>query len=310
MHNAKLITVPIDDLVLDFDPRPKPFDDLLNSIIGSGIEVPPLVRRLSNGKYRILDGNRRTRACRQLGYTEIPCWLFEADEKIWRHLLRLAIVQSNMARKDFPLSELALMLADYKREYEWLYPSTAEGAASNEKEARPNDAPSASRVECYAKVAEKIIGMDERSIRRLATIGHEAISKVLRALDEGKITVEDAEEIALLDFDDQFLELDRIDLMHEIKYLRAQQQTAAPAVNKSLEDCFIDVIASVDEFYEAVANAVEEQAAPDLQKRHLYGMVDRILALSHLHCAVHELVCGNLDKARRKVDSIPRELAV
>ncbi len=60
----------------------QPLDELAESIRQSGVIQPILVREAGEGKYEIIAGERRWRAARKVGLTEIPAILMEADDRL------------------------------------------------------------------------------------------------------------------------------------------------------------------------------------------------------------------------------------
>ncbi len=73
----KLLNLKIDKIVTNSNQPRKYFDDgkmseLKDSIRNSGLLQPITVRKISNGKYEIVAGERRYRACRELGMENIP----------------------------------------------------------------------------------------------------------------------------------------------------------------------------------------------------------------------------------------------
>jgi len=85
----------------------KQFDEVLlrelaDSIAEHGILQPLTVRKLSNGYYQIIAGERRWRAARMAGLTEVPVRIIEADD---RKATELALVE-NLQRTDLnPMEE-------------------------------------------------------------------------------------------------------------------------------------------------------------------------------------------------------------
>ncbi|MBR2717214.1 MAG: ParB/RepB/Spo0J family partition protein [Oscillospiraceae bacterium] len=76
--------------------------ELAESISQHGVLQPITVRRLDSGYYQIIAGERRWRAARMAGMTEIPARIIEADE---RKVQELALVE-NLQREDLnPLEE-------------------------------------------------------------------------------------------------------------------------------------------------------------------------------------------------------------
>lgn len=73
----KLLNLKIDKIVANSNQPRKYFDngkmsELKDSIKNSGLLQPITVRKISNGKYEIVAGERRYRACRELGMESIP----------------------------------------------------------------------------------------------------------------------------------------------------------------------------------------------------------------------------------------------
>ena len=76
--------------------------DLAASIARHGLIQPVIVRRLPNGDYQIIAGERRWRAARIAGLSEIPVRVLEADD---RSVAELALVE-NLQREDLnPMEE-------------------------------------------------------------------------------------------------------------------------------------------------------------------------------------------------------------
>lgn len=69
--------------------------ELVDSIREKGVLEPLIVRPRGDG-YQIIAGERRWRACKQLGLEKIPCIIKDVDD---RELLELALIE-NLQRKD------------------------------------------------------------------------------------------------------------------------------------------------------------------------------------------------------------------
>ena len=75
--------------------------ELMDSIREHGI-IQPLIVREVNGRYELIAGERRWRACRELGLQEVPVLVREASD---RDVLELALIE-NLQREDLnPLEE-------------------------------------------------------------------------------------------------------------------------------------------------------------------------------------------------------------
>ena len=76
--------------------------DLADSIRIHGVIQPLTVRRLSSGYYQIIAGERRWRAAKLAGLTEIPAVIIEADD---RKVMELGLIE-NLQREDLnPIEE-------------------------------------------------------------------------------------------------------------------------------------------------------------------------------------------------------------
>ena len=104
---GELLTLPIAKVEpREAQPR-KRFDeqalqDLADSIAQYGLIQPIVARKLDSGYYQIIAGERRWRASRMAGLTEVPVRVLEADD---RRTAELALVE-NLQREDLnPIEE-------------------------------------------------------------------------------------------------------------------------------------------------------------------------------------------------------------
>ena len=81
---------------------PDALADLADSIREHGIIQPLTVRKLQSGYYQIIAGERRWRAARMVGLTQVPAIVIEADD---RKAMELAMIE-NLQREDLnPIEE-------------------------------------------------------------------------------------------------------------------------------------------------------------------------------------------------------------
>ena len=103
------MTLPISDVESNSSQPRKYFDDaalaeLADSIRQHGIIQPLTVRKLASGYYQIIAGERRWRAARLAGLSEVPVTVIEADD---RTAAELAMIE-NLQREDLnPIEEAA-----------------------------------------------------------------------------------------------------------------------------------------------------------------------------------------------------------
>ena len=91
-----------------YQPR-KNFDDealaeLSESIKQLGIIQPITVRKMENGRFQLISGERRMRASQLAGLTSLPAYIREADDQA---MLELALVE-NIQREDLDAIEISI----------------------------------------------------------------------------------------------------------------------------------------------------------------------------------------------------------
>jgi ParB family chromosome partitioning protein len=111
----------------DFDPQA--LSEMADSIREYGIIQPISVRKLDDGYYQIIAGERRWRAAREAGLTEVPVRVLEADD---RRATEMALVE-NLQREDLNPIEEAQGYKTLMDEYAL----TQEEAAERVGKARP-----------------------------------------------------------------------------------------------------------------------------------------------------------------------------
>lgn len=133
-EQSELLTLPITKVEPRIEQPREYFDeealqDLADSISRYGLIQPITVRKLDTGYYQIIAGERRWRASRLAGLTEVPVRLIEADDKT---TAELALVE-NLQREDLnPIEEAK----GYKTLIE-IYGLTQDEAAKSVGRSRP-----------------------------------------------------------------------------------------------------------------------------------------------------------------------------
>ena len=91
-----------------FQPRTEFDEDALNELAESikqlGLVTPVTLRKLDNGRYQIIAGERRCRASKIAGLSAIPAYIRTADDQA---MLELALVE-NIQREDLDPIEIAI----------------------------------------------------------------------------------------------------------------------------------------------------------------------------------------------------------
>ncbi|MBO4501708.1 MAG: ParB/RepB/Spo0J family partition protein [Clostridia bacterium] len=109
---------------------PESIAELASSIKEHGLIQPIVVRRKNNGFYEIIAGERRWRACKQAGLTEVPVIVKDIDD---RSASLVALVE-NLQREDLDPVEEARGYESLMREYGM----TQEEAAFSVGKSRPS----------------------------------------------------------------------------------------------------------------------------------------------------------------------------
>lgn len=113
-QNDILAKIPIDAISSNpFQPRihfaPEAFEELKKSILSNGLIQPITVRRIAPFRYQMISGERRLKACQEIGYKEIPAYIIKVDSD--EAMLALALIENIQREK---LNPIEIGLA-YKR---------------------------------------------------------------------------------------------------------------------------------------------------------------------------------------------------
>lgn len=83
--------------------EPEALEELTQSVRTHGIIQPLVVRRLATGYYQIIAGERRWRAAKAAGLTDVPAVIIEADD---RKVMEIGLIE-NLQREDLNPAEEA-----------------------------------------------------------------------------------------------------------------------------------------------------------------------------------------------------------
>lgn len=106
--SGSLMQLRVSDVEPNKDQPREKFDEqalseLSDSIREHGVLQPIVVRAIPGGSYQIIAGERRWRACRQAGITEIPAVIIEAEDS---KVMEIALIE-NLQRQDLSILEEA-----------------------------------------------------------------------------------------------------------------------------------------------------------------------------------------------------------
>ncbi len=173
-------------------------ENLIESIRVRGIITPAMVRKKPDGRYEMVSGHRRKRACKILGMETLRCEVVDLNKEE----ATVMMVESNFQRSEILPSEKAYA---YKMRLE----------AMNKLPGRPsknNLTPVVSdfeKLRTNEELAEKV-GESREQIRRYIRLTN-LIPELLDFIDEGKIKMRPAVELSYLDEETQRDVVDRID---------------------------------------------------------------------------------------------------
>jgi ParB family chromosome partitioning protein len=83
----------------NFDPETQ--EELKKSILSHGLIQPITVRRTSHEHYELISGERRLKACKDIGYKEIPAYIIKVDSK--EAMLAMALIENIQREKLNPI---------------------------------------------------------------------------------------------------------------------------------------------------------------------------------------------------------------
>ena len=200
---SKIRDIPL-ELIDDFPDHPfKVRDDedmiqLVESVKERGVITPATVRQKEDGRYELVSGHRRKRACELAGFEALRCEVVDLD----RDAATVLMVESNYQRSQILPSEKAFA---YKMRLDALsrqgkrtdLTSDPVGGKWNGKET--------------AQMIGEQSGDSQTQVRRYIRLTN-LVTELLDLVDEGEIKMRPAVELSYLDEDCQRAIVDEIDL--------------------------------------------------------------------------------------------------
>lgn len=189
----KIRDIPL-DLIDDFPDHPFHVRDdedmvqLVESIKTNGVLTPAVLRQKEDGRYEIVSGHRRKRACELAGLTTLRSEIKDLtrDEAI------VYMVESNFQRTTILPSEKAFA---YKMRLEAI-----------KRQGQRTDLTSATLLQKSGKTSREIIaensGESHEQVRKYIRLTN-LIPELLQLVDEGRIKMRPAVELSYLDEDSQ-----------------------------------------------------------------------------------------------------------
>ena len=201
---AKIRDIPL-ELIDDFPDHPfKVRDDedmlqLVESIKERGVITAATVRQKEDGRYELVSGHRRKRACELAGFETLRCEVVDLN----RDEATILMVESNYQRSQILPSEKAFA---YKMRLDAMKRQVGRPSKENASPLATNFPQGRSDVELAEQVGES-----KDQIRRYIRLTN-LVPELLEFVDEGKIKMRPAVELSYLDEDCQRDVVDEIDL--------------------------------------------------------------------------------------------------
>ena len=201
---SKIRDIPL-ELIDDFPDHPfKVRDDedmiqLVESVKERGVITPATVRQKEDGRYELISGHRRKRACELAGFEALRCEVVDLD----RDAATVLMVESNYQRSQILPSEKAFA---YKMRLEAMKRQAGRPSKENASPLATNFPQGRSDTELGEQVGES-----KDQVRRYIRLTN-LVPELLDLVDEGKIKMRPAVELSYLDEDSQRAVVDEIDL--------------------------------------------------------------------------------------------------
>ena len=201
---AKIRDIPLTEID-DFPDHPfKVRDDedmiqLVESVKERGVITPATVRQKEDGRYELISGHRRKRACELAGFENLRCEVVDLD----RDAATVLMVESNYQRSQILPSEKAFA---YKMRLEAMKRQAGRPSKENSVPVAQNYEGKTSR-----ELLGEQVGESQDQVRRYIRLTN-LVPELLDLVDEGKIKMRPAVELSYLDEDSQRAVVDEIDL--------------------------------------------------------------------------------------------------
>ena len=198
---SKIRDIPL-ELIDDFPDHPfKVRDDedmmqLVESVKERGVITPATVRQKEDGRYELVSGHRRKRACELAGFETLRSEIVDLN----RDEATILMVESNFQRSEILPSEKAFA---YKMRLEAM--KRQAGRPSKE-----NVSPVGTNLRTDEQIAQET-GDSSNQIHRYVRLTN-LVPELLEFVDEGRIKMRPAVELSYLDEDCQRDVVDEIDL--------------------------------------------------------------------------------------------------
>ena len=162
-------------------------EQLVESVSRSGVMTPATVRQKEDGRYELISGHRRKKACELAGLETLKCEVKELthDEAV------IVMVESNLQRSVILPSEKA-----------FAYKMRLEAMKRQGERSDLTSSPLGTKLRSDAELAEKV-GESRNQIQRYIRLT-ELVPEILQMVDERQIAFRPAVEISYLSEEQQY----------------------------------------------------------------------------------------------------------
>ena len=198
---SKIRDIPL-ELIDDFPDHPfKVRDDedmiqLVESVKERGVITPATVRQKEDGRYELISGHRRKRACELAGFEALRCEVVALD----RDAATVLMVESNYQRSQILPSEKA-----------FAYKMRLDALSRQGKRTDLTLSPVGTKFDRSSEAITEETGDSRNQIHRYIRLTN-LVPELLDLVDEGKIKMRPAVELSYLNEGNQRAVVDEIDL--------------------------------------------------------------------------------------------------
>lgn len=263
--NASEVVLPIDLLVWEDGPfaalPQESYEGLRESIRRRGVISPIVVRRMEDGRYWVIDGRNRIRACLELGLSEIPARVLDVTQEEAELLTYHAEIYRRHLKEgelDAFLAQLRRLESDLRKQYRRVLRNLV-GLENEEDLAKLSDEEIEEIMELVNSLSEKAPVLVEAVKEKIKRMAEEKAARESRAAEIEQLKKALEEKEAELDA----LEAD----LHQLESEKQQLAKEKDDLVKKLRELEENMKSKVQEAAAKLALKQNEDLEKELQKR-------------------------------------------
>jgi ParB family chromosome partitioning protein len=272
---ARIREIPIADID-DFPDHPfqvkddEDMQNLVESIRERGVITPAMVREKDDGRYELISGHRRKRACELAGMDTLRCEVVDMD----RDEAIIMMVESNFQRSNILPSEKA-----------FAYKMRMDAMSRQGKRSNLTSTPVVSKFRSN-EIVGKELGESREQVRRYIRLT-ELVPELRDMVDEGRIKMRPAVELSYLDKDSQQ------DVVEQIEYTQG-----TPTHDQAIR---MRKLSEEGNLTPQAVMAVMQELKPSQRERFVFDgeKIRQYLPKSLPYESMEDYVCKALDYYRR-----------